>query len=307
MRCSLAAGALMLSALAGAQIEPLRPYNGINKPLEARVREGGTLLLLEGGSGREIARGSAVRGTVRLDVLFPDLRTRPGFYYVQLEQEGKRKGTALALQPMTNPPLSRLRPDGRTVEFVPDDEPAFAGFRAWRDQHLILETTFGPIEFRLRPDAAPNTTWIIMELVRGGFYRDIPWHRIVAKRPVEGTPFVIQAGDPTGTGNGGPGFAYALEDSKLAHTFGVISVARSTDPNTNGSQIFVCLSRAGTQHLDHRYAAFGEAIRGAEVILRLAAVPVGPQDRPKEMPYIKSARLVPAAPYGSTRPLERPE
>ena len=148
----------------------------------------------------------------------------------------------------------------------------------------------------MRPDAAPNTAWNFLELVKGGFYTDIIWHRIVAKR-ADGSPFVIQAGDPTGTGNGGPGYAFPLEDSPLPHDFGVISMARSTDPNTNGSQIFVCLSRAGTKHLDHRYASFGELVRGKEVVLKTGQVPVGKDDHPTDPPVIRRAYLVNAKPY----------
>jgi peptidyl-prolyl cis-trans isomerase B (cyclophilin B) len=156
----------------------------------------------------------------------------------------------------------------------------------------------GSIEFQLRPDAAPNTAWTIMELVKGGLYRDTIFHRVVAKRK-DGTPFVIQGGDPTGTGSGSAGFSYPLENSPLLHDFGVISIARSTDPNTNGCQIFVGLSREGTKHLDSKYAAFGQAVKGGEVILKIAAVPVGKEDRPNDPPKIKNARLVDAPPYGT--------
>jgi peptidyl-prolyl cis-trans isomerase B (cyclophilin B) len=137
-----------------------------------------------------------------------------------------------------------------------------------------------------------------MELVKGGLYTDTIWHRVVAKR-ADGSPFVIQGGDPAGTGSGGPGFAYALEKSTLPHDFGVISIARSTDPNTNGCQVFVCLSREGTKHLDGRYASFGQLVRGADAVLKIGAVPVGKEDRPLNPPKIHGAELIDAAPYGT--------
>ncbi|MFZ4508299.1 MAG: peptidylprolyl isomerase [Fimbriimonas sp.] len=288
---------------AWGQIDPVRTYNGINLPFEVKVRARGEarIELLSAPDAKVLASVPVESGRVDLARLFPDLwaTKQPKLVVVQLVEGTRRVGPGLILQPMTNPTISRLAADGKTLEFVPDEDQAFAGYRVWVDQNVVFRTTFGEIELRMRPDAAPNTAWNFLELVRGGFYRQIPWHRIVAIRPSNGQPFVIQAGDPTGTGNGGPGFAYALEKSPLEHDFGVISMARSTDPNTNGSQIFIALSREGTKHLDGRYAAFGEAIRGADVILKLAAVKVGKEDRPVEMPYILSARLVKAKPFGT--------
>ena len=187
-----------------------------------------------------------------------------------------------------------LKPD-KTVEFRKDEDDEYAGVQTWVDQDLVLETGLGTMRFRLRPDCAPNTVRTIMDLVRGGFYRDVVFHRVVPL--ARGFPFVIQGGDPAGTGNGGPGFAYALEDSPLPHDFGVISIARSTDPNTNGSQFFVCLSREGTARLDHKYASFGQLLAGADVVRRIAAVPTGKDDRPNDPPVVRRARLVNAAPY----------
>jgi peptidyl-prolyl cis-trans isomerase B (cyclophilin B) len=88
-----------------------------------------------------------------------------------------------------------------------------------------------------------------------------------------------------------------LENSDLPHDFGVISMARTADPNTNGSQIFLCLSRARTAMLDGKYVAFGVTVRGADALRELGAVPVQ-GDRPVDPPMLKSARLVDAPPYG---------
>ncbi|MBL8877234.1 MAG: peptidylprolyl isomerase [Phycisphaerae bacterium] len=162
-----------------------------------------------------------------------------------------------------------------------------------------METDKGVIEFQLRPDVAPNTAWNFRELVGGGFYTDIIFHRIVPKLQ-SGHPFVIQVGDPTATGTGGPGYNIDLEQSSLQHDFGVLSMARSGDPNSNGSQVFVCLSRPGTAFLDGNYTTFGQAISGADVIRAIAASPIGAEGRPTDpMPLIKTATLVDAAPYGT--------
>jgi len=174
---------------------------------------------------------------------------------------------------------------------------------------VVLETTSGPIEIKLRPDQAPNTAWNFRTLAEGGFYTDILFHRIIAMIPGRG-PFVIQVGDPTGTGRGGPGYQFDLERSALPHDFGVISMARSGDPDSNGSQVFLCLSRPGTQALDGSYTTFGYAVSGADAIVAISQSPVGAGDRPvgDELPKIESARLVDAPPYSETPArVERPE
>jgi len=295
-----------MPGIAAAQISADHPYNGVGRPLWVNVRlprgERGDaeIRLLQAVSAEVVEKSAVTDGKVDLAKLFPDLWTTksPHVLYAQVFVGERKVGPALVLQPMQNPPISRLAADGKTVEFVPDEDgPMYDGIRAYVDQDIVLETSMGNMRFRMRPDAAPNTVWNLMEMVKGGLYTDTIFHRVVAKR-ADGTPFVIQGGDPTGTGSGGAGWAYPLEKSSLPHDFGVISIARSTDPNTNGCQIFVCLSREGTKHLDGRYAAFGQAIQGGETILKIGAVPVGKEDRPNDPPKILRAKLVNAAPYG---------
>lgn len=305
----------VLPSIAVAQVSPVRVYNGVGRSFDIEVRlprgirGDAELRLLSAVRAASLAEVNVKPGRNDLGKLFPDIWTTktPKVRYVQLYVDGKGVGPAMVIQPMLNPTISRLASDGKTVEFVPDEDgPMFNGYRAYIDQLFVMETSMGDITFRLRPDAAPNTVWNLREMAKGDLYRDTIFHRVVAKR-ADGTPFVIQGGDPTGTGSGGAGWAYPLEDSTLPHDFGVISIARSTDPNTNGCQIFVALSREGTKHLDHRYASFGECVRGADAILKVAAVPVGAADRPNDPPKIKRIRLVDAAPYGTgSAPLKRP-
>ena len=260
-------------------------------------------------AGNMLEKGFVRSGDVDLAKALPSLWKVKSkqIRYVQLYIDGVATGPALVLQPMINPSVARLDADGKTVKFLPDDDNTYAGVRAYQDSYIVIDTTMGRMTFRMRPDCAPNTVWNMLELVKGGFYRDIIFHRVVATRK-DGTPFVIQAGDPTGTGSGSPGYSFILEDSPLPHDFGVISMARSTDPNTNGSQFFVALSRDGTKHLDHKYASFGEAISGAKTILEIAKVKVGKEDRPEKPPVIKSIFLEPAEPYGTgPKPITRPK
>ncbi|MCE7974251.1 MAG: peptidylprolyl isomerase [Leptolyngbya sp. PLA1] len=205
------------------------------------------------------------------------------------------------IDPATGKP-NEADPRRATVLFTPDEAPCYTGLRIYRDQHAVLATSLGDVEFRLRPDQAPNTVATFRALAAGGFYTDVIFHRIAAVTRT-GDPFVVQVGDPSGTGDGGPGFNIDLEDSRLPHDFGVLSMARNTDPNTNGSQVFICLSRAGTARLDGRYTAFAQAVRGAEVILALAASPVREgTDRPVEPPVLHTVKLTDAPPYGQAPP-----
>lgn len=187
-------------------------------------------------------------------------------------------------------------------------ERLFSGLRIYPETDVILHTSKGDIRVCMKPDEAPNTAWNFLDLSRGGFYRGVVFHRIVPLT-ASGLPFVIQTGDPTASGDGGPGYWLPIEDSKLPHDFGVISMARSDDPDSNGSQFFICLSREGTARLDGQYCAFGYAVDGAQTIKaiaesELADVKAG---RPKDPPVIQEAELVPAPPrsVGKGRPDEK--
>lgn len=305
---------LIAPALSAAQTKPVFTYNGVGRPFLVTVDRPARFFdlefrLLEPVTGKVVEKGPVKPGQVDVAKVLPGLWTRKSkqVLYLQLFQDGAAVGSAVVLQPMTNPSVATLDADGKTIKFSPDEDRAYAGVRAWVDQNVAVETDLGTMEFRMRPDCAPNTVWNMLELIKGGFYRDIIFHRVVATRK-DGTPFVIQAGDPTGTGSGSPGYSFVLEDSPLPHDFGVISMARSSDPNTNGAQFFVALSRDGTKHLDHRYASFGEAISGTKVILDIAKVKVGKEDRPEKPPVIKKIWLRPAAPYGTgPAPVQRPK
>lgn len=208
------------------------------------------------------------------------------------------------------PPLSSPPPP---VSPASTADRVFSGFRAYVEHDVVLRTTKGDIRIALRPDEAPNTAWNFLELARGGFYRNIVFHRVV-KYDRNGRPFVIQAGDPTAnayssTGDGGPGYWLAIENSQLQHDFGVISMARADHPDSAGSQFFICLSREGTARLDGQYCSFGYAVDGAATIEAIADSSIIDFERmrPADPPIIRSADLVPAPPriVGKGRPDQR--
>ena len=136
----------------------------------------------------------------------------------------------------------------------------------------------GVIKAELYPDVAPITVKNFVDLAKKGFYDGLIFHRVIPG-------FMIQGGDPTGTGMGGPGHTIKGEFSAngvkndLKHTRGVLSMARSMMPNSAGSQFFIMHQNA--PHLDGQYAAFGKVIEGIEVVDQIAATPTDRSDRPK--------------------------
>lgn len=297
-----AAAIVSLAASAAAQLSPERTYNGTGRPMPVTVanpagNEAALSIRLLDAQNAEVGRVDTVQpGLVDFATLFPSLwedGASRGVLYAQLYAGDAATGPAVVLQPMIAQPYAALDQRSGQLSWTPSPR-TFTGYRAYVDRDVLMVTSEGEILFRMRPDHAPNTAWNFMHLADGGFYTDIIFHRIISKP----NRFVIQAGDPLGQGSGGPGYMVDLEDSKLPHDFGVISMARSGDPNSNGSQIFVCLSREGTRALDGRYTAFGQAISGAEVINKIADTPLN-GERPVNPPVIQSAMLVDAAPRGT--------
>jgi cyclophilin family peptidyl-prolyl cis-trans isomerase len=327
LRCLAAWAALAPAAAALGQLVPERTYYGINRAIPMTVRvpaeaKGEVQIQLLAPVTAEVkATASVVAGRVDLAGLFPSLwRPAPpptprSLVYAQLVVGGAKIGPAVVLQPLLEPPYCVFM-DSRTGEPTYRDArvdasgrslPApYSGLRAYVEKHIVMETTLGDIEFQLRPDEAPNTAWNFLELCDGGFYTDIQFHRIVAMNPSAHAPFVIQAGDPIrghsagnpDPGDGGPGYLLNLEPSRLPHDFGVLSMARSKQPNSAGSQFFIGLSREGTAVLDGQYCAFGQAVAGADTILKIAAVPTDAQGRAADPPVIKRCRVVDAPPHG---------
>ena len=137
----------------------------------------------------------------------------------------------------------------------------------------------GNIKIELYPEIAPNTVNTFISLIKKGYYDGLIFHRIIRG-------FMIQGGDPRGTGMGGPGYSIRGEFSAngftndLKHTEGVLSMARTMDPNSAGSQFFLMTSVS--PHLDGQYAAFGKVIEGLNLIMDLEKVKTSFGDKPLE-------------------------
>lgn len=144
----------------------------------------------------------------------------------------------------------------------------------------VIETKFGKIELKFFPDIAPNHVNNFIELAHKGFYDGTTFHRVIPG-------FMIQGGDPNSKdpdkskhGTGGPGYTVMAEFSEKPHKRGTLSMARSSHPDSAGSQFFICV--ADSSFLDGKYTVFGEVISGMEVVDKIVSQPRDRRDNPNE-------------------------
>lgn len=189
---------------------------------------------------------------------------------------------------------------GAGVAFGQGEKPAAAGADAGAANEVaVIKTTAGDMVAEFWTDVAPKTVENFKKLAREGFYDGTAFHRIIKG-------FMIQGGDPltkdrsreADYGTGDPGYKIKAEFNKKPHVRGVLSMARSRDPDSAGSQFFICLDRAA--NLDNQYTGFGKLIKGEDVLVKLGDTPVGPNkfgepSKPKTRVEVISIKIVPAS------------
>jgi len=157
----------------------------------------------------------------------------------------------------------------------------------------VIKTSEGEMVAEFWPDVAPKTVENFKKLAKSGFYDGTAFHRVIKG-------FMIQGGDPLTKdeskqarwGTGDPGYKIDAEFNKKSHTKGVLSMARSQDPNSAGSQFFIC--HGNPSFLDGQYTAFGKLIKGEDVLDKIATTPTTPPDRPVKRVNVESIKIVPA-------------
>jgi peptidyl-prolyl cis-trans isomerase B (cyclophilin B) len=132
------------------------------------------------------------------------------------------------------------------------------------ESRAVLKTSMGDITIAFLVDKALRTCEHFVKLARQGFYDGLTFHRVIKD-------FMIQGGCPRGDGSGGPGFTLRAEFNDTPHVRGVLSMARSSDPNSAGSQFFICHGEA--KFLDRNYTAFGRLVAGDDVLEKIASAP----------------------------------
>jgi peptidyl-prolyl cis-trans isomerase B (cyclophilin B) len=153
------------------------------------------------------------------------------------------------------------------------------------DYQIVLDTNHGKITLDMLPAVAPGHVKNMLALAKIGYYDGLTFHRII-------NGFMIQGGCPEGTGTGGPGYTIRAEFNPTKHEPGVLSMARTSDPHSAGSQFFICLEKVS--QLDGQYTAFGRTAdaESLAVVKKIGAVPTGAQDRPREAVVINKATVV---------------
>ena len=150
--------------------------------------------------------------------------------------------------------------------------------------NIRIETTLGDIEAQLFSEDVPNTVNNFVTLAKKGYYDGIVFHRVIPN-------FMVQTGDPTGTGRGGPGYTFKDEfSSKLKHSkAGIFSMANA-GPNTNGSQFFITV--APTAWLDGKHSVFGQVTKGMDVVQAIVGSPRDAMDKPLKPISMKKVTVV---------------
>lgn len=150
---------------------------------------------------------------------------------------------------------------------------------------IELDTTMGKILLDMYPDVAPGHVLNILGLTKIGFYDGIIFHRVIPN-------FMAQVGCPLGNGTGGPGYTIKQEFNSKPHEPGVLSMARTNDPNSAGSQFFMCTARV--PHLDRQYTVFGKTADqpSLDVLMKIGTTPTNSSDRPLKEVKINSAKVL---------------
>ena len=172
-----------------------------------------------------------------------------------------------------------------TITFSPSVGAKDKGADKMSDVKAVIETSYGDIEIEFFPDIAPNHVKNFVDLAKEGFYDGTIFHRVIPG-------FMIQGGDPNTKGDdkgtygmGGPEHNVAAEFSDKAHERGILSMARSANPDSAGSQFFVVVN--DSRFLDNQYTVFGRVVDGMEAVDQIVALPRNPSDLPDERVEMK--------------------
>ncbi len=310
--------AIVASVIALASVlVPSKGWYAPGEPILVNLKATGeTTLLLTDFAGKSFEaqggpKNAVFTGEQQVDArkVFPILAT-PGTYLLYALPANTQSITQFAGTPLVigvRDDRRRGAPPGAMVVKV---EPLV---------YATLTTDKGSMNLAFFYDVAPNTAANFIGLAASGYYDGLRFHRIVPG-------FVIQGGDPRGDGSGGPGYTIDAEFSDRPHEEGVLSMARSGDPNeasgapprsefanSAGSQFFVCLDYNATRQLDRRYTAFGRVISGIEAVKAIAAEPIADQQtgRPQNPPVIRKVEIKPVTaqenPYAALQAMAKPK
>jgi peptidyl-prolyl cis-trans isomerase B (cyclophilin B) len=280
-------------------LTPTRTWYPPAGPVTVNVTgQGDTKLVLTDFTGAAIppTASADVSGekTVDLKTIFPKISAGGTFVLFTVPKDKTTAdftGNPLVIESVVNPML----PPGSGPDVI-KIEPL---------QYAVIHNAHGNMTAIFYYDVARNTVDSFLRLASQGYYDKLTFHRIVPG-------FVLQGGDPRGDGMGGPGYQIGAEFNDRPHEEGVLSMARSNDPNSGGSQFFICLDYKNTQHLDHQYTAFGKVVDGMAAAHEIEKTPLadaqnGSPATPQVIDQIEVKPVTAAEnPYASLFHMERP-
>jgi peptidyl-prolyl cis-trans isomerase B (cyclophilin B) len=158
------------------------------------------------------------------------------------------------------------------------------------EEVAVMETSLGRVVLMFFPDKAPNHVKNFKKLAKSGFYNGTKFHRVIPGFMIQGGDPNTKTGDPSTWGMGGPKDTVKAEFNDVPHERGILSMARSSDPDSAGSQFFIVVKKSS--FLDNQYSVFGKVVSGMETVDKIVNLPRGAQDRPEKPPVIKSLKIV---------------
>ena len=164
------------------------------------------------------------------------------------------------------------------------------GTLAFGGEIAVIETTLGNIEFEFLEDKAPGHTKNFKDLAKKGYYDGTTFHRVIPSFMIQGGDSNSKSEDRSMHGMGGPGYTIKAEFNDTPHDRGILSMARSSDPNSAGSQFFIVVK--ASHFLDNQYTAFGKVIKGMDVVDKIVNTPRDARDNPIDRVEMKSVKIV---------------
>ncbi|MDX9780542.1 MAG: peptidylprolyl isomerase [bacterium] len=153
------------------------------------------------------------------------------------------------------------------------------------DEYALIETRFGVMKMRFFPDKAPGHCANFKRLANAGYYDGVTFHRVIPGFMIQGGDILSRDGNKATDGTGGPGYTIDAEFNDVSHVTGIVSMARTPDPNSAGSQFFIC--DGSPTFLDRNYTVFGEIVEGKDIINKIANVQRDGRDNPLQPVYIR--------------------
>jgi len=199
--------------------------------------------------------------------------------------------TAATTTNTTTAPTTGAAPNTATMPKAGDEEKPMSNYE---NKVAELHTSSGEIDIRFFPDKAPNHVKNFIDLAEKGFYNGTKFHRVIPGFMIQGGDPNTVSGDPSTWGTGGSGKYVKAEFNDVHHARGIVSMARSNDPNSASSQFFICVADAG--FLDRQYTAFGEVTKGMDVADKIVAAPRDANDRPNSPTTIEKVVIRDAKP-----------